>query len=62
MTPAAPAGNVPTLPAAPPIAGDRPTTAPSSPVQGQPQRGEHAGAEEESGHEPGQTAPPPDRS
>ena len=53
MTPAAPAGNVPTLPAALPIAGDRPTTAPSSPVQGQPQRGEHAGAEEESGHEPG---------
>ena len=62
MTPAAPAGNVPTLPAAPPIAGDRPTTAPSSPAPGQPQRGEHAGAEEESGHEPGQTAPPPDRS
>ena len=33
MTPSAPAGNVPTLPAAPPISGSRPTTSPSSPVQ-----------------------------
>ena len=62
VTPEAPAGNVPTLPAAPPITGERPTTAPSSPVQGQSQRGEHAGSEEESDHGPEQAAPPPDRS
>ena len=62
ITPEAPAGNVPTLPVAPPIAGDRPATAPSSPVQGQSQRGEHAGSEEESDHGPEQAAPPPDRS
>ena len=62
ITPEAPAGNVPTLPVAPPITADRPTTAPSSPVQGQSQRGEHAGSEEESDHGPEQAAPPPDRS
>ena len=62
VTPEAPAGNVPTLPVAPPITAERPTTAPSSPVQGQPQRGEHAGSEEESDHGPEQAAPPPDRS
>ena len=62
VTPEAPASNVPTLPAAPPITGERPTTAPSSPVQEQSQRGEHAGSEEESDHGPEQAAPPPDRS
>lgn len=62
VTPEAPAGAAPTLPVAPPITAERPTTAPSSPVQGQPQRGEHAGSEEESDHGPEQAAPPPDRS
>ena len=62
ITPGAPAGDVPTLPVAPPITAERPTTVPSSPVQGQSQRGEHAGAEEVSEGGPFPDAPPPDRS
>lgn len=33
VTPEAPAGNVPTLPVPPPVAGNKPTTSPSSPIQ-----------------------------